>query len=168
MTGKRPCGRKARLAGAIALALVGLAFARPAAPAELTAFVSGASPGAIWGHGYGGMLTISFFDLVHGEIEGAYQGSDLIETRLLTASGKAYLGPTFGRLVPYAGLGAGVYHESIASGSDSGTLGSIFVGVKLKFPLGLVLRAEYQWLSLPQPAPLKLDNRYFFAAGLRF
>ena len=166
MTGVRQRCRRARLASAIAL--VALAFARPAAPAELTAFVSGASPGETWGRGYGGMLTISFFDLVHGEIEGAYQSSDLTDTRLLTASGKAYLGPTIGRLVPYAGLGAGVYHESIVGGSDSGTLGSVFVGAKLKFPLGLVLRAEYQWVSLPQPAPLKLDGRYFFAAGLRF
>lgn len=152
----------------LAFALGCLALARPAAPAEISGFVSGARPGEAWSRGYGGMLTISFFDLVHGEVEGAYQGSPLADTRLLTASGKAYLGPTLGRLVPYAGIGAGVYRESVASGSDNGTLGSVFVGMKVRFPIGLVLRAEYQWLDLPEPAPLQLDNRYFVAAGLRF
>jgi len=149
-----------------ALALFGLA--RPAAPAEISAFLSGGRPGEVWSRGYGVMLTISFFDLVHGEIEGAYQGGDLPDTRLLTASGKAYVGPTIGQLVPYVGLGAGVYRENVAGGSDNGTLGSVFVGAKLKFPVGLVLRAEYQWVNLPQAAPLQLDSRYFLAAGLRF
>jgi hypothetical protein len=160
--------RRARLLCVIGGALVFFGLARPAAPAEISAFLSGAKPGEVWSRGYGAMLTISFFDLVHGEIEGAYQSSDLADTRLLSASGKAYLGPTIGRLVPYAGLGAGAYHESVAGGSDSGTLGLVFVGAKLKFPVGLVLRAEYQWVNLPKAAPLAMDNRYFFAAGLRF
>ena len=82
------------------------------------------------------MLTISFFNIVHGELEGGWQGSALPETSLLTGSAKAYVGPTIGPLVPYAGLGVGVYHESLAGTSDTGTLGSVFAGVKLKFPLG--------------------------------
>ena len=168
MTSAVKRSRRLRWLGALACALGVLGFARSAAPAELSAFVSGASPGDNWGRGYGVMMTISFFDLVHGEIEGASQGSDLADTRFLSASGKAYLGPTFGRLVPYVGLGAGVYHESVANGSDNGTLGSVFIGAKLKFPMGLVLRAEYQWIKLPQGVVLPLDNRYFFAAGLRF
>jgi hypothetical protein len=157
-----------QLGGRVAVAIVCLGLAQAAAAAEISAFVSKGRPGEAWSGGWGGMLTITFFDVVHGEIEGAYQGSSLVDTHLLTASGKAYVGPTLGRLVPYAGLGAGVYHESIAGGSDSGTLGSVFVGLKLKFPVGLVLRAEYQWINMPQAAPLKLDSRYLFAAGLRF
>ena len=34
--------------------------------------------------------------------------------------------------------------------------------------MGLVLRGEYQWVNLPDAAPLQLDNRYFFAVGLSF
>lgn len=139
-----------------------------ARPAEITAFVSGASPGQTWNAGYGGMFTISLFNIVHGDIEGAYQGSALPGTRLLTLHAKAYVGPTFGRLVPYAGLGAGVYVEGLPADNDRGTLGSVFVGVKLKFPMGLVLRAEYQWLDLPQPVPVEVNRRYFVAAGLSF
>jgi hypothetical protein len=44
----------------------------------------------------------------------------------------------------------------------------MFVGAKLKFPFGLVLRGEYQWVDLPAAAPLALDQRYFFGLGLGF
>lgn len=155
-----------RVSMTAAFAFACLAPARPARSAEISAFVSGADPSLTWSHGYGGMLTISIFNIVYGELEGGWQGSPLPETSLLTGSAKAYVGPTIGPLVPYAGLGVGVYHESLAGTSDTGTLGSVFAGVKLKFPLGILLRGEYQWLSLPQPAPLKVDNRYFVAVGL--
>ena len=92
------------------LLLAGLlvASARAAAPAEVTAFISGASPGEAWGRGYGGVLTITLFNIVGGEIEGAWQGAELPSTSLFTLSAKAYIGPQIGRFVPYGGLGAGV------------------------------------------------------------
>ncbi|MCG6925574.1 MAG: porin family protein [Acidobacteria bacterium] len=152
------------------LLLAGLlaASARPAAPAEVTAFVSGASPGEVWATGYGGMLTITLFNIVGGEIEGGWQGAELPSTSLFTLSAKAYVGPSFGRFVPYGGLGAGVYRESLPGSSDTGTLGLVFVGAKLKFPFGLVLRGEYQWVDLPLATPVDLDHRYFFGLGLGF
>jgi hypothetical protein len=155
-----------RTLATIAIAVACLAAARPASPAEISGYVCNGGPSETWAHGYGGMLTISLFSIVHGELEGGWQGSDLPNTSIVTGHAKAYLGPTIGSFIPYAGLGAGVYHESTAGSSDSGTLGSVFAGVKVKFPLGIVLRGEYQWLNLPQPAPLKLDNRYFVALGL--
>jgi hypothetical protein len=136
--------------------------------AEITAFATGASPGETWGTGYGGMLTITLFNIVHGDVEGAWQGSDLADTSIVTAAAKAYIGPSIGRLVPYAGLGAGVYRESLPGKTDQGTSGLVFAGAKLKFPFGLVLRAEYQWISLPDEVLLPLDNRYLFAVGLSF
>jgi Outer membrane protein beta-barrel domain len=144
--------------------VLGGAVSAPAA--EIAAFVSGAGPGETWGTGYGGLLTITFFNIVGGEIEGAWQGGEQPDTGLFTLSGKAYLGPSFGRVVPYVGLGAGIYRESFAGGSDTGTLGSVFVGAKLKFPFGLVIRGEYQRISLPMATPLGLDHRYFFGLGL--
>ncbi len=160
-------GRRARLSGAIFCVLFWLGSAREAAPAEIAVLFSGASPGS-WSTGWGGTLTISFFDLVHAEVEGIYQGNDLADSHLGSVAGKAYLGPTIGRLIPYAGLGVGGYQESYAGTSDDGKLSLLFVGAKLKFPVGLVLRGEYQWVSLSSSAPLKMDNRYFFSAGLRF
>jgi len=151
---------------ALIVAALLFASARTAAPAEITAFVSGGSPGALWSTGYGGMLTITLFNIVGGELEGAWQGSDLPSTSLFTLSAKAYLGPSFGRIVPYGGLGAAVYRESLPGSSDTGTMGLIFLGAKFKFPFGLVVRGEYQWVDLPLAAPVGMDHRYFFGLGL--
>jgi hypothetical protein len=142
--------------------------AGPAGAAEISAFAAGGKPGETWGTGYGGMLTITLFNIVHGDVEGAWQGSDLGDRSIVTAAAKAYVGPSIGRLVPYAGLGAGVYRESLPGKSDQGTSGLLFAGAKLKFPFGLVLRAEYQWITLPEEVLVPLDDRYLFAVGLSF
>ncbi|HEY7925228.1 MAG TPA: hypothetical protein VII62_18710 [Vicinamibacteria bacterium] len=154
---------------ALVLSLAALVPATPATAAEIAVHVGTASPTANWGTSWGGSLTISLFNFVHGEVEGAYVGPDG-ETgpSLYTAAAKAYLGPSIGRFVPYAGIGAGVYHENMPVDDDEGTTGLVFVGLKLKFPMGLVLRGEYQWLDMPDAAPVKLDNRYFFGVGLSF
>jgi hypothetical protein len=144
------------------------AAARTATPAEIGVFLSGASPGEIWSSGWGGTLTITLFDLVGGELEGAWQGSERPSTSLFSLSAKAYLGPSFGRVVPYGGIGAGVYRESVSGDSDNGTLGLVFVGLKLKFPFGLIVRGEFQWVDLPLAAPVDLDHRYLVGLGLGF
>ena len=165
-----PCCPPTRRAPVLGLLVAGLLLGsvETASPAELTVFASGAGPGETWSTGYGGMLTITLFNLVSGDLEGAWQGSDLPSTSLFSLSAKAYVGPQFGRFVPYGGLGVGVYRESILNDSDTGTLGLFFVGVKLKFPLGLVIRGEYQWVNLPMPAPVDLDRRYILGLGLSF
>jgi len=145
----------------------------PGSAAEITAFASGASaPNGqdVWGGGWGGMLTISLLNIVHLEIEGAHQGgnSSQVDTSMLTVAGKAYLGPSIGRFVPYVGLGGGGYRESLPGKTDDGTLGLVFAGAKLKFPFGLVIRGEYQWINLPTGVPLGMDHRYFAGAGLSF
>jgi hypothetical protein len=161
--------RRAAAAGRAAVAALLLcAASAPARAAELTAFVSGATPGASWGTGFGGALTITLFNVVGAEVEGARQAGELPSTSLWTLSGKAYLGPSFGRLVPYVGIGAGVYLESLPVSDDRGTLGLVFVGAKLKFPFGLIIRGEYQWTSLPMAAPVVMDHRYFVGLGLGF
>jgi opacity protein-like surface antigen len=154
----------------VALGVAGLSLlpGRPARAAEISVLVGSGSPDTAWGTLWGGMLTITLFNIVHGEVEGARQSGALEGTSLYTAAAKAYLGPTFGRFVPYGGIGAGVYHESLPVDDDQGTTGLVFVGAKLKFPLGLVLRGEYQWISMPDAAPVKLDSRYFLAFGLSF
>jgi hypothetical protein len=158
----RRLGRSAALLGLL------LAAASESPAAEITAFATGANPGATWKTGYGGMLTITLFNFVGGELEGAYQGSELVDTSVVSGAAKAYLGPSIGRFVPYAGLGAGAYRESLPGRSDQGTYALVFVGAKLKFPFGLVVRSEYQWLDLPEEVLLPLDNRFLFAVGLSF
>jgi hypothetical protein len=162
MTRTRPVARAVLLLGLVLLA------APQARAAEISVLVGGASPSTTWGTCWGGMLTITLFNIVSGEIEGAWQGGELEGYSFYTGSAKAYLSPQFGRFVPYGGIGAGLYHQSLPGDDDQGTTGLVFVGAKLKFPMGLVLRGEYQWMSLPDAAPLKLDNRYFVAVGLSF
>lgn len=159
----RRLGRSAALLGVLLAAA-----ATPSRAAEISAFATGGSPGDVWKTGYGGMLTITLFNIVGGELEGTYQGSNLEETNVVSGAAKAYLGPSIGRFVPYAGLGAGAYRESLPGKSDQGTYGMVFAGAKLKFPFGLVIRGEYQWLDLPDEVLLPLDNRYLFAVGLSF
>ena len=141
----------------------------PAEAAEIAVLLGSGSPDTAWSTYWGGALTISLFSIVHGEIEGGWQGGALEGTSLYNANAKACLGPTFGgRFVPYIGIGAGVYHEWDPIDDDQGTIGLVFVGAKLKFPMGLVLRGEYQWVDLPDAAPVKLENRYFVGVGLSF
>ena len=152
---------------AVLLALAALP-ALPAGAAEITGFAMGGKPGEAWDTGYGGMLTITLFTFANGELEGAWQGSDIPETTIVSGSAKAYLGIPLGPLVPYAGIGVGVYRESLPTQTDQGTSGMVFAGAKLKFPFGLVVRGEYQWLDMPDEVLRPLDNRYLFGVGLSF
>jgi len=66
------------------------------------------------------------------------------------------------------GIGAGVYRLGLPVDDDQGTVALVFAGAKVKFPFGLVIRGEYQWIDLPDAAPVQLDHRYFFGLGLSF
>lgn len=152
----------------LALAAIVVALCGPANAAEITGFVSGAGPSEAWQRGYGASFTITLFNLVHGELEGLSQGSDLPDTRLTSVAGKAYLGPSIGRLVPYAGLGLGVYHWGRESDDDNAQYSLVFAGLKVKLPLGIVLRGEYQWVDLEDAPNLQFDERVLVGVGLGF
>ncbi len=140
----------------------------PLPAAELTGFMSGGKPGELWGTGFGGSFGITLFNLVGLEFEGVWQGGQTAASDMWTASGRIYVGPTFQRFVPYAGISTGAYRQSLRSVSDTGTLSSVFAGLKFKLPMGVVLRAEYQWVHLPEEAVVKMDERYLVGAGLSF
>jgi len=151
------------------LLLVGFALAsRPAAGAEATLFLSGAEPGLAWKSGIGGAFGITLFNVGGFEVEGAHQTGEVIDSGLLTLSGRAFIAPTFGRIVPYAGLSLGAYRATLGSEDDWGTMSGVFVGAKLKLPLGLLLRGEYQWTRFPEGALVPMDSRYYAGVGLGF
>jgi hypothetical protein len=135
---------------------------------EATLFVSGAAPSELWSGGVGGALSLGLFDVAGVEIEAAHQSLEGGGSGILTLSGRAFLAPSIGRLVPYVGLSAGVRRETAISESDWGTTTGVFVGAKLKLPLGLRLRAEYQWVHLPQDVLIPMDGRYYAGIGLAF
>jgi hypothetical protein len=153
-------------------ALLGLLLfasgARPSAAAELTGYVSGANPTELWGTGYGGTFGITLFNLVGLEFEGAWQGGQTAASDMWSGSGRVYVGPTFQRFVPYAGLSTGVFRQSLNSTSDTGSMRGVFLGLKFKLPLGVIVKAEYQWNHLPDDALIKLDSKYLIGAGISF
>jgi hypothetical protein len=153
------------------LLLVAAAFglaSRPAAGAEVTLFLSGARPSLAWKTGVGGALGITLFNVGGIEVEGAHQTGEVADSGLLTLSGRAFIAPTFGRLVPYGGLAVGAYRATLGSDDDWGTMSGVFVGAKLKLPLGLLLRGEYQWTHFPEGALVPMDARYYAGVGLGF
>jgi hypothetical protein len=152
----------------LAIAAALLALSGPARAAEITVFAAGGGPGEAWKRGWGGAFTITFFDLVHGELEGMKLGSDVPETSLVSGTAKAYFGPTFGRLVPYLGLGAGVYHWGLEANDENSSFSEVIAGLKVKLPLGIVLRGEFQWVSIGDDTVIALDHRVIVGAGLRF
>jgi hypothetical protein len=142
---------------------------RPAGAAELAAFVSGASPGSNWsGTGFGVSLTITLLNLVGVELEGARQGGVVTDSNMLSASGRAFLAPPIGRFVPYGGLAVGAYRQTLGSRDQWGTVSGVFVGARIKLPLGLLIKGEYEWVHLPDNALMKMDGRYYGGVGISF
>ena len=94
--------------------------------ADIGVFVSGADPGAFWGHGFGGYLGISLFNIVGLEIEGAKQNGEVPDSSMLSLSGRAFLAPSFGRFVPYGGLSFGGFRESLGNQDDWKRRTSVF------------------------------------------
>jgi len=158
-----------RLVEAALLACCLFAFGgRSASAAELTGFISGGKPDELWGTGFGGSFGITLFNLVGLEFEGVWQGGQTAASDMWTASGRIYVGPTIQRFVPYVGISTGAYRQSLRSLSDTGTMGSVFAGLKFKLPVGVVLKAEYQWVHLPEEAMVKMEDRYLVGAGISF
>ena len=142
--------------------------ARSTPAAELSGYLSGAKPTELWGGGAGGCFGITLFNLVGLEFEGAWQGGQTAASDMWSGSGRIYVGPTIQRFVPYAGISTGAYRQSLGSLSDTGTMSSVFAGLKFKLPLGLILKAEYQWVHLPDEALVKMSDKYLIGGGISF
>lgn len=162
-----PCPRSAWLAPFLLGAILA-ADAPRASAAELTLFVSGATPSLAWTGGVGGAFAITLFNIGGVEVEGAHQGGEVLDSGLLTLSGRVFIAPPIGRFVPYAGLSAGAYRATLGSEDDWGTTSGVFVGVKLKLALGLSVRGEYQWTHFPEGALVPMDARYSAGLSLSF
>jgi hypothetical protein len=153
-------------------ALLGLLLfasgARLGTAAELSGYISGAKPNELWGTGFGGSFGITLLNLVGLEFEGAWQGGQTAASDMWSASGRVYIGPTFQRFVPYVGISTGLYRQSLRSTSETGSTRSIFGGLKFKMPLGVILKAEYQRIHVPDDALVAVDAKYLVGAGISF
>src|SRR5262249_17799997 len=136
--------------------------------ADLGVFVSGADPSAFWSPGFGGHLGLTPFNIVGLEIEGAKQNGEVADSSMFSLSGRAFLAPSFGRFVPYGGLSIGGFRETLGNQDDWKRRSSVFVGAKLKFPLGLTFRGEYEWVDVSNEALIPMDHRYYGGVGFSF
>jgi hypothetical protein len=148
-------------------ALVGLPAA-PACAGDLVAFVSDARPEELWDRGYGAALSFSFFRIATFEGEAARQPAVGDGRDMTSFTGSALLSPPIGRLVPYAGLGVGLYRQSASDSSDTDTLRVLVVGLKVGLGGLVVLKAEYRDFELSDDALLFLDKRFSIGAGISF
>ena len=151
-----------------ALTLLALVLAPAASPAEVTAFISGASPGTVWTTGYGGTFSTGWFRVIALEAEVARQPGTNLDTAMTAFSASALLAPQIGRFIPYAGVGTGVYRQSVGADTEWGVLKAQIVGAKVRFGGFFVLRGEYRAMKLASSAPLPLNHRISAAAGLSF
>jgi hypothetical protein len=150
-----------------ALVLLLLLPSVPARAAELTAFLAVAKPDANWAGGAGGAFGINFLQVLHFEAEVAHLPGEILDQGQWTVVGSAFVAPSIGRLVPYAGLGVGGYRQTFLDTSDTGVVRNFVVGVKVK--LGLVLvKGEYRKISLPDEAPIEMHDRFSVGAGVSF
>lgn len=152
---------------AFALFLLPAAAAPRAGATELSVFLSHASPGDNWKTGVGGTLSTTWFRVVNLEAELARQTEKLDDGGMTSFTGAALLAPRIGALRPYAGLGVGVFRQTLGSQSDTGTLGAFIVGVKAEVGL-LLLKGEYRRLSLSGDPLIPMDKRFSAGIGIVF
>jgi hypothetical protein len=152
----------------LALLVSCLAAPGSARAGDIVVFVSDPRPGELWERGYGAALSFSFFKLVTFEGEAARMPAIGVDRDMTSFTGSALFSPPIGKLVPYAGVGVGVYRQAVGDDSDTGTLGVLVAGLKLTLGGLVVIKGEYREFELPDEAPLLADSRFSIGAGISF
>jgi hypothetical protein len=160
---------------AAALTLFSGAFDQAQA-GDVVVFVALPSPADTWGRGYGAALSSTWFRVLTFEGEAArVRGSTSVVTaagtsdRSLTSfTASALLSPPIGGVIPYGGLGVGLFRQTLGSASDTGRLKALVLGVKVRVKDLLVLKGEYRRLELSGNPLLPMDSRVSFGAGIAF
>ncbi|HVR71308.1 MAG TPA: hypothetical protein VMT87_10740 [Vicinamibacteria bacterium] len=162
MTAARPC-----LAGALAVALF-LGSPGGARAGDITVFATFPSPAENWNRGYGAALSSTWFRVLTFEGEAARVPGETPDVGMTSFTASALLAPPIGGLIPYGGLGVGLFRQTLGSEADTGTLRALVLGVKLRIQDLLVLKAEYRRLELSGDPLLAMDTRVSFGAGIAF
>lgn len=166
----------------VGLAVLAATAPHPAAAGEITLFWSRNQPNKLdtattdatknvaWRDGMGATLTLGLVKVAQVELEGA-RGMDAQGVlRMTYFTGGAALKLPFTKVTPFAGVGVGIYHQSVGDSWMINTHGVAFAGVKVRIADLLVLRGEYRrfqmrGLSTPFQA---LESRVTLGAGIAF
>jgi len=149
------------------LFLLGGLAARPATAGDVTAFVTFPSPTDEWSRGYGAALATTWFQAISLEGEAARMPGELGDSNMTSFTGSVLLAPPLGPLVPYGGIGIGLFRQTVGTDSDTGTVRCFVLGAKLKLGLAVV-KGEYRHIDLSGEPLLPMDHRISFGAGISF
>ena len=161
---------RSRLPPALAATVLALLGAPPA-PAlagDVTVFVTLPSPAENWNRGYGAALGSTWFRVLTFEGEAARVPGETLDAGMTSFTASALLAPPIGGLIPYGGIGVGLFRQTLGTASDLGRLRALVLGLKLRLQDLVVLKAEYRRLELSGDPLLAMDSRISFGAGIAF
>lgn len=157
-----------RTAGTLAV-LGALALGAPSARAgDITAFVSLSAPRENWSRGYGAALSSTWFKVLTFEGEAARTPGATLDSAMTSFTASALLSPPIKDLVPYGGIGYGLFRQTSGNDSDIGRLRALILGVKARIKDLVVLKVEYRRLDLSGPPLRAMDARVSLGAGIAF
>jgi hypothetical protein len=162
-----------RVLAATALFALLLAAPHSAEAGEITLFYSSNNPRETWRAGQGGTLSLGLVKIAQLEFEAA-RGLDKLDQedprRTTYFTGGAALKLPFTRVSPFAGLGVGVYHQSLGVGWKISTLEAAFVGVKVRIADLIVLRGEGRRIRMHgiRTPYREIESRLSIGAGIAF
>ena len=160
---RRIVPRSLCLAGALALA-----SASGARAGDLTVFAAQGSPEALWQPGFGATLGAGLLGLGAIEAEAARFAAEVEGGDMTSFSVSAMVAPAIGPLVPFAGVGVGVYRQSLGAANTTDVVRSFAAGLKVNIGRVFVVRGEYRRLTLSGAVRIEMDQRLSVGAGIQF
>ena len=151
-----------------AAAACALALAGPARAADVTAFVTTATPSENWGIGYGAALSSGIAGILTFEGELAQLPLETGAGALTSFTASAMVSPPLGQLIPYGGIGFGLFRQTLGDRSDTGRIHALIIGLKWKLGSLAVVRADYREIDLSGEPLVPIDRRFTLGAGISF
>jgi len=131
-------------------------------------FVAQGIPRDNWQPGFGATLGASLLGLAAVEAEAARFSAEVEGGDMTTFSVSAMIAPAIGPIVPFAGLGIGVYRQNLGTANTTDMVRSFAAGLKLNIGRVFVIRGEYRRLTLSGPVRVDMESRYSLGAGIQF
>jgi hypothetical protein len=160
--------RRLRLGILLAALAVAVAAPEPAPAGDVTLFATFPSPSESWDRGYGAALSSTWFTVLTFEGEAARVPGETPERSMTSFTASALISPPIGGVIPYGGLGIGVFRQTLGEVNDTGQVRAFVLGLKLRIKNLIVVRGEYRRLSLSGEPLFAMDSRVSFGAGIAF
>jgi len=153
---------------AVVAGVLFLAGAVHADAGDLTVFAAQARPDGFWRSGFGATLGASLLGLAAVEAEAARFDAEIEGGDMTSFSASVMVAPAIGPVVPFVGVGVGVYRQNLGQANTTDVLGSFAAGLKVNIGRVFVLRGEYRRFDLSGPVRIAMDERFSVGAGIQF